>query len=152
MGFVKNDSKEITVPGGSITIRKLSGRSLDRARQARQIEVAQSMAGMTEQNIRGLFGTPEARRLEAAKESGKKPSFDDARKARYAQYDRGVVLVAGILRWSFSDTVPTDPLDAVDDETAQTTHEAIIDFSLKPIDPSEYEVEMGKGSEVFTSS
>ena len=147
MGYVKNVNTDITLSdGATVTIRKLSARSLERASDARQIGVAESMRKMGGDVLKSL------RELEQPKkEEPKKLDPEAAKKARYASYDRGTVLVAGIVRWSYGE-VETDPLSQVDEQAAEEIHEAILDYSLPPLDPEEHEAERGKGSGSFTGS
>lgn len=144
MAFVKNLTTVIHVEGGTVTVGKLSAKSLDKAREAEQINSARRVGQMSEGAVRGLFGTPEARQAAADMAAGRKPDYETAKRARYGQYDRGLVLLQGIRSWTFDEPPGQDPADQVDDETAQKIHEGILDFSLRPLDPAEYETARGK--------
>ena len=111
----------------SVTVRKLSHNSLEKAGQARQISAGQSSRALG----------PEL--LEALRKDyvAPKPEVDlvAAAKARYSSYDRGAVLNAGIVSWTFLEKVGPAMIEDIDEESAEKLHQAILDLSLPPLDP-----------------
>ncbi len=128
-----------------VTIRKLSGSSLEKAAVNRGIVQAAYFRALGAPFLRDL-SSPQA---EEAKKILADEKKDPAalRKARYAQYDRDSVLIAGIERWSCEDKFPKSPesIAKLDEDAAQDLHEAILDYSLPPITLEEVQ-EIPKGA------
>jgi hypothetical protein len=143
--FASKVQKEVSIGAGddavTVTIRKLSGRSLEKASEARQIAVSQGMRSMGGDILRTL------RDLETTKAEPEKPDYAAATKARYSTYDRMAVLLAGIVRWT-AEEPPTLKFmeDELDEESCQKLHEAILDLSLPPLDPAEFKAQQSKDS------
>jgi hypothetical protein len=115
-----------------VTIRKLSGSSLEKAAVQRGIVQAAYFRALGAPFLQELSSpkADEARKILA--DEKKDPAA--LRKARYAQYDRDSVLIAGIERWSCEDKYPkSESITKLDEDTAQELHEAILDYSLPPI-------------------
>jgi hypothetical protein len=153
--FASKVQKDVTVGEGEaaviVTIRKLSGRSLEKASEARQIGVAQGMKSMGGDILRTLRDLEEADKKSGA-ESPEKPDYAAATKKRYATYDRATVLVMGVVRWTAEPKVGAQALDDLEEDAAQKIHEAILDLSLPPLDPAEFKAAQGKDSGLSSSS
>lgn len=136
MLFASQVTKDIVRGEDTITIRKLSGKSLQKAREGRSMDQTSYLRHLGAELFRVLRSEAldeAAKKLEAMKEA-KTP--EERRKARYGEYDRDLVLNAGILRWSCGDLTP-DRVADLPEEDAQALHEAILDLSLPPLDASE---------------
>jgi len=116
-------------PPHTVTIRKLSGRSLEQAREAQQLAAVahlQAMGGAAFQRDLNALGSPAAVAALVAK----------AQANPLQTYDRYTVLAKGIVAWSY-DTQSLTPVDgripAIDDldgETAGFLARAILDLTL----------------------
>lgn len=128
----------------AVTIRKLSGASLDKARIQAAITQAAPLRALGADLLKGIQSSAvdEAAKALAAKKS----TLEGRKTARYAAYDRETVLVQGVVRWSCEDKAKLNPqnLADLDEDAAQKIHEAVLDLSLPPLDPAEAEAE-GKG-------
>lgn len=132
--FASRVKKQVALGEGDqvvvVTIRRLSGKSQEKAAEARQIaQIAKARSAGAD--LVKLF-----RELENVK--SELPTEPVARaKARYDLYDRDTVLTAGI-----EDITPrplkkdgkthmslAESIDDFDDEARETVHRAIIDFS-----------------------
>jgi hypothetical protein len=143
--FASQVTREVQIEDVTVTIKKLSGRALEKASEARQLAVAENMRRMGGDVLKSL------RDIKTADVVGE-PDYAAATKARYGQYDRTAVLVAGILRWSAQVPPSTAAIEDLDEDTAEQLHKAILDLSLPPLDPKEFEAQQGKGSGLSTSS
>jgi hypothetical protein len=129
--FASKVTREVTLDGGErVVIRKLNHASLDRAREAQSSKGARSLRDFGGEIVKVL------RSEEFVELKTKKAEDPDApRKARYAAFDRGVVLTAGIQSWTAEVKLSAEAIQDLDDATAQRLHEEIIDLSLPPLDP-----------------
>jgi len=134
--FASRTKKQIAVSDedveGTVTIRKLSARSLEKAREAKQLSVVQ---------LSTKFG-PDIMKMyrEAAKERGEVVPTDP-NVIRYAQYERELVLTQGVESWTFPEKLEEGLAD-LDESTAELLFREIIDLS----DPAKEEEEArGKG-------
>jgi hypothetical protein len=121
---VDNDGTPVNV-----VIRKLSGRSLSKAAEARQLAVGPTLKS---------FG-PEL--LQAAREREKPPSEANPDE-RYGGYDRDSVLTAGIESWDAMDgdgrAVPLiDGIADLDEGSAEIIFHAIVDLSVPTAEEAE---------------
>ncbi len=137
----------------AVTIRKLSGASLEKARIQATIVQAAPMRALGGPLIKELQAGGAALDEAAKKLAERKTTVEGRKAARYAAHDRESVLVAGILRWSCEDKVKLDTgsIADLDEDVAQQIHEAILDLSLPPLDPIEIEAE-GKGASAASTS
>jgi hypothetical protein len=117
--FAASVKKQVPVDDGRdkgvVTIRKLSARSLDKAREARQIAAA-ALTSKFDPNI-----------LKVYRETGRQPD-SDAPVDKYAAYDRDAVLQAGIDSWTFDVSIE-EGLKDIDEPTAELLFHEIIDLS-----------------------
>jgi len=140
--FASKSQREIEIQGESVTIQKLSGSTLEKAREARKMAEIAEFRAMGGEMARAMFQSPEARALQAAKGPKVEPTTEEKRKARYASHDRTLVLTAGIKRMG-ADTLRADQIADLEEEPAQALHEAILDYSLPALDPAEAEAPKG---------
>jgi hypothetical protein len=123
--FASKITQDITVKDGDkdvkVTIRKLSGRSLQNASEARQITVARMARTMGAEMLQAV------RDREAAKEKAQK--ILDPAEARFQLYDRETVLVAGIASWDAKEDVVEGVAD-LDEDTADAIFRAIVTLSV----------------------
>lgn len=103
-----------------VTIRKLSGRSLQNASEARQVSVARMARAMGPEMIEAV------RAREAKKEANQ---VLDPSEARFQLYDRETTLVAGIASWEFEMDV-VDGVKDLDEDNAERIFRAIITLSV----------------------
>ncbi len=125
------------VEGDSITIRKLSGYQLDLVRDeaaARNVGHLRRLGGelLTAMNSDEMNAAATQLKEKRAEKKATDP------KAKYEDYDRMTALKQGIVSWSPSTDVSDEGLRDLDEETAQTTFEEIIDLTL----PSKAEAEV----------
>jgi len=116
---------------GSVVIRKLSARSLERAREARQMSAAKLTTSFGPDMIKAF--------RETNKEVAAAPvvaGSKEARETTYASYDRDTVLTQGVESWTFKENL-VDGLNDLDEPIAEMLFHAIIDLS----DPPKAEVE-----------
>lgn len=151
--FASRITKDVQCDDGDtaviVTIQKLSGRSLEKARDARSAAQIASLRTAS----KDLLQVMRSDQLEVAAEQlaarrAKEAADPKAKaKARYEAYDREHVLNAGIVRWSceLRKKLSPEAIGDLDEESAQKLHEAILDLSLPPLDPVVAEVEEGKG-------
>lgn len=123
--------KTITINEESYGIRALSWKSLEKAREARNITNAQSMRAYGGDVLKGLRSdtVSEVEKLLQAE----KESVEAKRKARYDAHDRGQVLTAGVSSLPMPGKLE-ELIPELDERTAVELHEAILDLSLPPID------------------
>lgn len=143
--FARTEKIEIKDDEGKtveVTLVKLPHRVLREARLIAQRESSQNLKDMGGDIARALFKPNEedAKKLEEAKKRVKaKPDYEAAKKLRYTTYDRVTILQHGIKSWTRPEDINDDSRDALDEETAQLFHEKILDLSLPPLDPKDYE-------------
>jgi hypothetical protein len=120
-----------------VTIQKLSGRSLEKARVQQTIEqagpVLRSFGGDVVKSIRSETLDEAAKQLKLQTQS-----VEARKKAYYASFDRESVLIAAVRRWSCEDRKKLCPesLADLDEKSAQQLHVEIIELSA-PFDASE---------------
>jgi hypothetical protein len=154
MMFAKQITKEVAVGPETVTIRKLSGRSLQKAREAQRSTQVQNVREIGPEMIKA-FRAERAEADAAAAKPEEAPiveltqeDLDKARKASFAEFDRDVVLVAGIVSWTAKDAknkaIPVNEanIGELDEETSQLLHDEILDLSLAPVNADEV---TGKG-------
>lgn len=151
--FAKQIQREVTVGEETIKIRKLSGKSLQKAREAARSSQVANVREIGPEMIKA-FRTEKA---EAQAKAGEpvveiiteltKEELEKARKASFAEFDRDTVLVAGIVSWTAKEKnkaipVNVDNIGELDEETSELLHNEILDLSLAPINADEL---TGKG-------
>jgi hypothetical protein len=123
--FASKITKDITVRDGDkdvkVTIRKLSGRSLQNASEARQVSVARMAKAMGAEMVQAYQARQEA--------TDKASKILDPSEARFTLYDRETVLVAGIASWDVDIDVAEGVKD-LDEDTANDIFRAIITLSV----------------------
>lgn len=142
--FASQVKSTVDVDGVSVTIRKLSARSLEAAAEARTAANLAQVKAMGGDILKALRDAEDPR-------SSASPDLETRRLARYRVYDRAAVLRAGIAGWSAPEKVET-AVDDLDEAAAELLHRAILDLSLPPIDPHEQQAAEGKDSGASISS
>jgi len=127
--FASQVKKQVTVGSGPdaivVTIRKLSARSLDKAREQRQITGAETIARFGPDMVKAFREAARDRTPEQIRSAAEAPD------ARYGEFDRDLVLTQGIESWTAS--VPLkDGLADLDEETAEFLFHEIVDLSAPP--------------------
>ena len=108
----------------SVTIRKLSATTLDKARDARSADQAKTLRNYGGDILKAIR-SEEVNTAAAAKPEVKV----DAKVAHYATFDRELVLNAGIVSWTVPEKVNPDNVSDLDEPSAKAIFEAIIDLS-----------------------
>ncbi len=133
----------------TVTVQKLSGRSLEKARDARSAAQIASLRSASKDLLQVMRSDQIEAAAQQLAEKRKKEAADPKlrAKARYDAHDREHVLNAGIVRWSCEADKPlsSETIADLDEESAQKLHEAILDLSLPPLDPVDAEAIEGKG-------
>ena len=126
-----------------VVIRKLSHKSLEKAAEARQIDVGK-FARQSGPELAEAFRRAAEVAAEKAEKDKKEPTERERREARYQGFDRDSVLVAGVESWTVRDVKLPEGLADLDEPTAKLLFHEILDLSLGPLDPAESEA-VGKG-------
>jgi hypothetical protein len=148
--FAKQIQKDVKVGDETVTVRKLSGKTLNAARASRRAEQVQSMRDIGADLIKAFReGRDVAKEeREAAKVAATAPAdptpdmLAKARKATFDDYDRDVVLVAGIVRWTAKTPCTPENIGDLDEESRLLLSDEILDLSVAPINIAEVQ---GKG-------
>jgi len=129
-----------------VTVRKLSARSLEKAREVRSAQQLGSLKNASKELLLVMrSGEVEAAAAQlAARREAEAKDLKVRARSRYDAHDRESVLNAGIVRWSCQEPVSPDNISDLDEGAAQQLHEAILDLSLPPLDPAEAEAAEGK--------
>jgi hypothetical protein len=144
--FAKQIQREVKVGEETVMVRKLSGKTLDKARVARRTDQVQNMREIGADLIKAFRereGTKEPKVVETP--AAAELSVEDkakARKASFGDYDREIVLNAGIVRWSAKETVNADTIGDLDEDSAALLFNEILDLSVSTLDTAEVS---GKG-------
>ncbi len=142
MGFASKVQKEVVLPDNErVVIRKLNHTVLDMARQRKSSQGARSLRDFGGEIVQVLrseeFGQIKAKKAEDP---------DAPRQARYNSFDRGLVLQAGIVSWTYEGVkVAPEAIEDLTEQDAQVLYEEIVDLSLPPLDLKKIE-EQGKGA------
>jgi hypothetical protein len=128
--FASKIVREMSVDGETVVIRKLNHAVLERARDAKSAKGARSLRDFGGEVLKVLQSN-EYGELKAKKEEDP----NAPRVARYNSFDRTIVLSAGIVSWTAGVNLSADTIEDLDEATAQTLYEAIVDLSLPPLDP-----------------
>jgi ribosome recycling factor len=144
--FASKIQKQVTFDDGSVTIRKLSAKSLEKAAEQRQIAVAQFTSQMGAE-IMKMWTTKDK---DAVAAPAAEVPIEEQRKARYGLYDRFSVLKAGVVSWSYPEKIH-DGIEDLDEDAVQKLHEEILDLSLPPLTQEEREAASAKDFGLSTS-
>lgn len=139
--FATGVTKEVVIGDVTVTIKKLNWKKLRDAAQARtevaRAEMKALPSAMLERIVARQAGTGP---------DGAPPApvpIEQQRLARYASYDREIVLRAGVKSWTVDAKLP-EAVDTLDEETAEQLHRAIVDLSLPLLEPGAEEAERKK--------
>jgi hypothetical protein len=116
-----------------VTIRKLSWKSLEKASDVktdRDLAATSKMGQIAAQSIREVQQARAAATVELSPEEQVKRQ----REARYRNYDRDLIIRAGVKSWTAEPKLPA-ALEDLDEETAEVLYRAIVDLSLPALDP-----------------
>ena len=134
--FANKITKVVTVKDGdedvSVTIRKLSARSLDKASLARQAAIAETARTLGPDMLKA-FQDADAKKDAVA--------ILDPAEARYGAYDRGTTLTAGIASWTAKIDLQ-EGINELDEDTADFLFKEIVALSVPT--PEEQEAASGK--------
>lgn len=137
--FASKVTKQVVFEdGGSVVIRKLNHSALDRAREAKSSKGARSLRDFGGEVLKVLRSDEYT-----ALQEKKAEDPNAVREARYASFDRGVVLVAGIVSWNADVKLTPEAIEDLDEGTADTIFKEIVDLSLPPLDPKVAAVKEG---------
>jgi hypothetical protein len=146
--FAKQIQKDVKVGEDTVVVRKLSGKTLGKARVAKRADQVQSMRDIGADLIKAF---QEGRKTEskvqevevaAAAPEPTPEELEKARKATFSDYDQEIVLNAGIVRWTAKEPVNADSIGDLDEESAKILFTAILDLSVSALDAAEVS---GKG-------
>lgn len=132
------------VEGGEtyhINIRALSGRSLQKAADAKQgalAATARAYGGDVVAAVNTAAADLREKRKQAAEADPKAK-----RQALYDSYDRDSILQSGVTGWDHEKKFSTDAVADFTEPTAQKCHEAIIDLSIPPEEVAEEQESKG---------
>jgi hypothetical protein len=150
--FASRTQKDVEVKVGdtveTVTLRKLSGVSLDKAEVARRMEVIQTVRSFGTE----LFAAMGERKAQVEADAAVAPAPAPAPKpeptpeekaaklkamqeVRYNEYDRQLVLQAGIVRWTAPEIVNPANIADLDEGVSVKLHREILDISLPSLDP-----------------
>jgi hypothetical protein len=125
--FAKHSTKVVEIGDVQVTVRKLSWKSLEKAKVAKSAEQAASLRPYGGEVVKALH-SPEL--TEAAANLKKKKNDPGERlKAHYERFDRSSVLYAGIVSWSIEDKVNPEAIDDLEEAVAEELHRQIVDLS-----------------------
>lgn len=142
--FASQVKKAVMVGDIAVTIRKLSGRSLDAAMEIKQQTAAAYSRALGGDLIKAFSESAAAE----AKTSDVPVDPKAKARARYNTYDRFRVLQAGVVSWVGPTGGPalpkvTEGLEDLEESAAQFLFEAIVDLSV----PSEESQEEATGKD-----
>ena len=149
--FAKQIQKEVVVGEEIVVIRKLSGRSLQKARDEQRSAQVQNVREIGPEMIKAFRAEKAEEKTDPAPfEIVVQPTTEElekARKASFSEYDRVVVLNSGIVSWTAKDQgkavpVNAETIDELDEVISNLLHEEILDISVSPINA---DVLAGKG-------
>jgi hypothetical protein len=142
--FAKTVTKDVEIGDEIVTVRKLSGKKLQQAREVKRGEQVQNMRDLGAEMIRAFREERDkqtvALKAEALPIPAKELTLEELTKARkdsFSEYDRDTVLVAGISKWTHKNPVNPENIADLDEETAQKLHSEILDLSIAPVNTAE---------------
>lgn len=124
--FASETKKELKFGEAFIVVRKLSGYQLDLAREEAQ---ARSIGHLRKLGGELITAMNSAQMERAAAQLADEREEDKRANGRYAGFDRMTVLKQGIVTWSAGE-ITDERLRDLDEETAQSTFEAIVDLTI----------------------
>lgn len=138
--FASDCRKPVEVGDVQVTIRKLSARVLERAREARSAAQVKSLRDLGPEMVKVMKSDG----LEAVAQELKRDE-SAVKRQRYGAFDRQTVLAEGIVSWTHSRPLDSAAIADLDEETAELLHEQILELSLPPLDRAESEAVEAKG-------
>jgi len=117
--FTSRVTDTVPVADGAVTIRKLSPKQLQKAQKAQQVE---AMADLRE------MGGPKF--LKELQDALKDEKTQKAASNPLLRYDRGALLVAGIVAWTFDVRVGPDTIEDLDEDTQALLADKILRLSV----------------------
>jgi len=143
--FAKQIQKEVVVGPEIVVVRKLSGRSLQKARDNARSAQVQNVREIGPEMIRAFREEKAEAAAEQILEPIVEPTKEEllkARRASFLAYDQFTVLVAGVVSWTAKDKgkpvpVNVESLGELDEETSILLFEEILDLSVAPINAEE---------------
>jgi len=102
-------------PGESATIRMLSWKQLEDAKDATVASAFKLFENLSPQALEAITNAPERPGREAAE----------------AKYDRATLLEAGVVTWSYQDPVDAETIADLDDVTAELLEQEILALSRR---------------------
>lgn len=139
--FASQVKKTVEIGERSYQIRMLSWKSLDKAKDARQMSGAAHLRALGGEIMKALRSDNVDEMAKAVAEKDATP--EGRAKLRYDAYDRELVLNAGVTQIEGELATPATVAD-IDPTTADRLYREILDLSLGPIDPAEAEAAQGK--------
>jgi DNA replication initiation complex subunit (GINS family) len=128
--FASRTRRTLDVPfddGQTVTIQKLSGRQLERARQEQQFASLEF--------VKRIGGASFQRELQAARKDA--PDADQVERVDpYRRYDRATVLQKGIVDWSYGAITP-EAIDDLSEQAADWLAHEILTLTLPDLDGDE---------------
>jgi hypothetical protein len=124
--FASRTQRVVEIPFDAphtVTIQKLAGRQVEKAREANQFASADRLKGMggaAFQRELGQLGDPVATAALVAK----------AQADPLNTYDRATVLQKGIKAWTYEEAVTPETIDDLSDEAADFLARAILELTL----------------------
>ena len=128
--FASDIRSTIQVGNVEVVVKKLSKRSLDKAREAKSIATALQLKAFGGDLLKALREDTVAEAVESlrAKQNG-----PEARKAAFlATFDFEHVLNAGIVSWNAARKLDPAAIADLDEDSASTIFHAILDLSIPP--------------------
>lgn len=133
----------------AVTIRKLSGRALRQAAEARSDadevrmlrtsrmfrEAGLSLADMVAEKAAPAKGDGDAP-AQSAPPAPAPLSIEQLQRVRYATFDRTTVLMAGVKSWTADRPVTREAIENLEEHVEDALFRAIVDLSLPPLDPA----------------
>ena len=126
--------KTLTIGDVEFGIRKLSWKSLDKARMNKTLDQAQAIRAYGGDVVKGLRSEAMDEAAKAYAEKKGQQTEAEKKEEHYNSFDRGSILIAGVERCSEvtgGDKELREYIDELDDETAEVLHREIVDLSVK---------------------
>lgn len=136
--FAGDVTDTIQIGSGEVVIRKLSGRSLEKAELARQIEVSGLTRSFSSDVVESIASKKKDKVVKKLSELSP-AELEELDLKRHTTYDRSFVLLAGIKSWSSDKKVNQESVDDLDEETSELLFHKILKLSLPLIDEKEAE-------------
>lgn len=136
--YASQVKKQVRVGEHTFDVRKLSWKSLKKARDARSIDQAAHLRALGGEIMRALHNPTVNSDLAKAEANVAAQRADPKarEKARYDSYDRETVLVAGVERID-GEPVVLERLNDIDEDVSEQVFYAIVDLSDPPAEVTE---------------